>query len=288
MTRPHIPLALTAIALATLASTTHAEVPEGLFGPSQAHKAPSGAGANGKGTPSMEELQNALREDGVATEGMASKMLEDYEIADMEPMPTPRFVAVEDARTGKMGFMSANGRYYIEGTLVDLWDSKHLKTVQDVRNSRQVIDADNLDFPNKATFQFGEGEQDVVIFTDPNCEICQGVMGQAKDIAEANDQYKFSVVQLPALGESSMPDVQRMWCGDAPESELLVSSITGEVSNIDRSPSCDTGRMAQAFVGADMIGIDVVPMIIAPDGHLARGLNTSFSTFLEEHSGEDQ
>jgi thiol:disulfide interchange protein DsbC len=231
-------------------------------------------------------IEAALGEGGTATEHLSEQMLEGYEMGDMEPIPSPKMIAVEDKNTGKMGFLSANGRFYIEGTIVDLWNGKHLKSVQDVRDSRQQIDAQALKFPSKATFQFGEGDDEVVIFSDPYCDICQDMLAEAKEISETNNQYRFSIVQVPALGESSLPAVQKMWCGGAEEDVLLTASITGDLSTFKDKGECDYTKMGGAFVSADMLGVDAVPTLIGPDGHLARGLNTSLKEYLQKHSGE--
>jgi len=283
-------LAWSLLSAITIGNQAAADVPEGLFGPSRA-SSPSSAPPTEASTSSnevtKEALEAVLAEGGEATDQLSEKMLDGYEIADMEAIPSPKMIAVEDKRTGKMGFLSANGRFYIEGTIVDLWNGKHLKSVQDVRDSRQQIDAEGLDFPNKATFQFGEGDYDVVIFSDPHCDICQGVVAEAKDIAQESDKYTFSIVQVPALGESSLPAVQKMWCGGASTQVLLEASITGDVSTFRDKGQCDYSKMGEAFVSADMLGVDAVPTLIGPDGHLARGLTGSLEEYLEQRQGNE-
>ena len=265
-----------------------ADVPEGLFGPARATTPQANNPKLGSNDTTRAAIEAALGEGGKATEHLSEQMLDGYEMGDMEPTPSPKMIAVEDKNTGKMGFLSANGRFYIEGTIVDLWNGKHLKSVKDVRESRQQVDAQSLKFPSKATFQFGEGDDEVVIFSDPYCDICQDMLAEAKEISEASNQYRFSIVQVPALGESSLPAVQKMWCGGAAEDVLLKASITGDLSTFNDKGECDYTKMGGAFVSADMLGVDAVPALIGPDGHLARGLNTSLKEYLQKHSGESE
>lgn len=272
----------------SIGQVANADTPEGLFGPARNIEPSSNIVLSEGNDTNRAAIEAALGEGGKATEDLSEQMLDGYEMGDMEPIPSPRMIAVEDKNTGKMGFISANGRYYIEGTIVDLWNGEHLKTVKDVRDSRQHVDAQALKFPSKATFQFGEGPIDVVIFSDPYCEICQEMMAEAKEISETSKQYRFSVVKVPALGKASLPAVQRMWCGGATDDVLLAASITGDLSKIRDKGECDYSKMGGAFVSADMLGVDAVPTLIGPDGHLARGLKTSLKSYLQKHSGDSE
>ncbi len=287
MARPTLPMILVALTSISATGKVFSEVPEGLFGPARSTTPTTTIAENEEEVDvSRESLEAALSEGGVATDSLSERMLQGYEIADMEPIPSPQMIAVEDQRNGKMGFLSANGRFYIEGTIIDLWNGKHLKTVNEVRESRQTVDAKALNFPEKATFQFGTGKHDVVIFSDPYCDICQDLLVEAKEIANKSGEYKFSIVQVPAQGESSLPAVQKMWCGGAADQVLLEASISGDVSTFRDQAECDFNMMGNAFVSADMLGVDAVPTLIAPDGHLARGLNESLEKYLAEHTGE--
>lgn len=286
MARPTLPMILVALTSIGATGKVFSEVPEGLFGPARSTTPTTTISENEEVDVSRESLEAALSEGGVATDSLSEKMLQGYEIADMEPIPSPQMIAVEDKRNGKMGFLSANGRFYIEGTIVDLWNGKHLKTVSEVRESRQTVDAKALNFPEKATFKFGKGKHDVVIFSDPHCDICQGLLVEAREIAKRDDDYTFNIIQVPAHGESSLPAVQKMWCGGAEDQVLLEASISGDVSSFQDKADCDFKMMGNAFVSADMLGVDAVPTLIAPDGHLARGLNESLEEYLAEHTGE--
>lgn len=277
------------IAAALLAgvAATHAEA-EGLFGPSRSVPPtvpPTQVDIDNLAPPDLEAL---LNEGGVLSEegDRSSSSFEEFEIGDTEPIPSPQMIAVENARTGKMGFISANGRFYIEGTIVDLWNGQHLETVTDVRNSRQNIETNAIDYEEIATFSLGKGDSSVVIFTDPDCSSCFDVMRQAKDISDGNpDQYTFYIMQVPAGGAPSLPEVKKFWCASNPAQELLNASITGNTSELRINDECSIEKMGAAFVTADMIGVDAVPMVIAPDGYLTSEITPDLKTLLKNHRG---
>lgn len=221
-----------------------------------------------------------LTEDGTAE--ITSDLVESNALSDMEPMPSPRFYVVESPDRG-MGLLSANGRYWIDGQVFDLWQGKELTSVQAVRDSRQFVDARKLDLHERATFAFGAGTEEVTIFTDPSCPYCQKMLEQAVEISDTSDRYRFSVIELPALGEASLPAVKRLWCSTGPTKAWLKASLQSDTSGLTHNPGCDTGKMVSAFVAADMIGIDAVPMAVLPNGYLQRGLTSSLKEILEEH-----
>lgn len=281
-----------ALAIPLSASASDPADIEGLFGPSR--QAPPQAENRHSDTLTKDQLIKELNAGGTISEmmedpsarvdsvinGLGSEM----ELADHVQLPTPQFNMVVNKKTGQVGFLSVNGRYYLEGTLIDVWQAKELRTIDDVKLSMNAIDIRSLDLADKALFSFGAGEQDTILFVDPSDKNSQTLMKEAKAAAQSNPQLAFHVIPVP-LNQASMPAVINTWCAERTPEQLVSLLAEGGYQALPAAPEdCSAHKAIQvAFVTADMMGLSAIPTFLTPGGIVQQGLVEDFAGYVAEH-----
>jgi len=281
-----------ALAIPVNASASDPADIEGLFGPSR-QAAPQEDSAP-TGQARKEQLIQELNAGGTVSElidnpaGRIDSVIqglgEEMELAEHIQLPTPQFSMVVNKKTGQVGFLSANGRYYLEGTLIDVWQAKELRSIDDVKQSMSAIDVRSLNLTEKALFSFGEGEKDTVLFVDPSDKNSQTLLKEALAAAEANPELSFHVIPVP-LNEASMPAVVNTWCADSTPEQLASVLAEGRYQTLPAAPEdCSAHKAIQvAFVTADMMGLSAIPTFLTPSGIVQQGLVEDFAGYVADH-----
>ena len=198
----------------------------------------------------------------------------------VQPIPGTGMQMVETQ--GKTFFMSANGRYVIQGALMDVWSGKEIKTTRDLAQSASKVDMSkvgpNLD--EMLALTYGAGPKEVLVFVAPGCPYCSRTMAQ---MAGLEKEYTFKLVPLPILGEASQRQVAELACNaekyPAEATRALLSESYGNLPI--KSVECDMERLAKSTVVSQIIGIRSVPVIVAPDGRVQTGAPSSLAGFLQ-------
>ena len=171
---------------------------------------------------------------------------------------------------GEIIYVSDNGRFALQGRIVDVWSKNELDTMDEIEFASTHVELDkfNLDLSTLNTFTFGEGEKEVVVFADPFCDYCKKYIS---DVYEAKDsRYKYTVVVVPALGEKSNLASRSMFCASNPE-DRLKNFLKGSLESMIQKANCDTQNYDMTLTFAHMMGIQAVPHFIAPDGRYRTG-----------------
>ena len=197
-------------------------------------------------------------------------------------LPVTGILATE--KSGKVVILSTNGRYTIVGDIVDNWSKKKLRTLDDIRESSNVIPLKEmgLDLKELDPVTVGHGPKKVVIFTDPYCTYCKKIIDQTTNI----DLNKYSVEILPLglLGRESESRVADIYCAQDKRSANALFLAGDNTTPIKRiAGSCDGEAFMKRSVAAQIFGVTAVPFIIRDDGHYVRGLpSTTLNDFSKQ------
>lgn len=180
-------------------------------------------------------------------------------------------------------FLSDTGRYVFTGPAWDLWHGARLTSLAQAAQLAGRIDLKRLGLDPAAlgALDLGTGEGEVVVFVDPRCPHCRGLMEQLPALA---GRYRFRLVPLPILGSDSEAEVLRLACAaerDPTEArEALLGGTAGALP--EPTGTCGQASAQRALVTAELMGIRAVPYLIAPDGRLRQGVPEDLVAWLEE------
>ena len=179
-------------------------------------------------------------------------------------------------------FVSANGRYVFTGPAWDLWHGAKLTSLEQGARLAARIDLKRLglDPATLGALDLGSGEREVVVFVDPRCPHCRGLLDKLPALAA---RYRFRLVPLPVLGPDSEAAVARLDClAEKDQAAAREALLAGTFDQIRASEgTCGQGAAQRALVTAQLLGLAGVPYLIAPDGRLQEGVPADLEAWLE-------
>lgn len=186
---------------------------------------------------------------------------------------------------GQILFMSGNGRFVLVGDLIDVWQKKELKTIEEIADASSRIPIEDLGLTPEGmnTITLGEGPKVVSAFVDPHCGWCHRLVTEVKDDAQLLKDYTVNFYVVPALGAASNEVAKHLYCAKADPKQKLEAFIAGpdKIRALPRNEACDTKGYDQTLMTAQLIGVKGVPFVIAPDGRSVEGKPRSLRNFLE-------
>ena len=178
-------------------------------------------------------------------------------------------------------FISKDGRYAFKGQMYDVWEKKSLKTMDDISYSATHISLKklgvNVDSLNTITLNKSQSTgKDVVIFIDPQCSICHQLIKNSQALAS---EYNFKFIVVPALGEKSNELSKKLFCA-TDKTNAVSSLLNNAIASMPQKQKCDLQQYNKTLLFAQMINIDGVPFLIAPDGRINKGMPQNLKTWI--------
>lgn len=196
-----------------------------------------------------------------------SRVLEDNPITETQTLPTAGGLMAVTAG-GHFYILSKNGRFLFDGVLRDTWyNGRVIDSMSTVKRYAVRLDLDDigLDFSQLVSVHFGEGDQSVTIFVTPNCPACRDAIKALKRLGET---YTTRVVIVPEAARD--PHVAAIDCMARDTQKL--AALMGEAEAGGASCTNAGAHVLTTLTVAQLIGIQRLPFIIAPDGRVSQGL----------------
>ena len=182
-------------------------------------------------------------------------------------LPVKTLKAVES--DGQVFFMSENGRFVIQGQLTDTWHRQTLDTVEEIRYAATHVDVASMGLPLESmnTIVFGHGEREILVFVDPLCAYCKTLITDAQG---HSDDYRFTLIVVPALGDASNTVSRQLFCA-SDKTDALALFMSGDLSSMPQASHCDATHYDLTLTFAQLMDVSAVPYVIAPDGRHRAG-----------------
>lgn len=201
-----------------------------------------------------------------------------------------RAVASED---GTILYIADTGRFVFTGRMLDVWQQKELKTIDEIERATQRVYLDSMgyDKTSYSSYKLGTGSKRTVIFVDPHCGWCHQLISEAKADPELMKEYTFVFHVIPILGADSQTYAKKLWCSVATDEEKLQAMLDGDeaVNALPASAQCDMDMQDRTVYLSKIIRVSGVPFVIAPDGRVSQGKPADLKAFLrgEEKSRQE-
>lgn len=239
-----------------------------------------------------ERIEAAKKDEAKAAEALEEKEVQKFQekakkvsplrqVIDF-PFENMKAISAED---GTIMFVSGNGRFVISGTLIDVWQKKELKTMDEIVASSRVVPmkALGLNPDTHGAITLGKGKERVSLFVDPQCGYCHELFIRIqKDDALLKD-YAFDFYVVPALGPKSHEMAKKLHMADMTDAKKAEIFRQGAEA-FEKLPAVkgpNARGYDQLLMIAQMMGITAVPYIVAPDGRFLEGMPKDIRTFLK-------
>jgi thiol:disulfide interchange protein DsbC len=183
---------------------------------------------------------------------------------------------------GQSVYLAGGGRYAFTGPAWDLWHGVELQDVAQAsalagRLDRDRLPLDALDLGALPLNTDILAEDSLWVFVDPLYPAGLELLAELQAAA-----IPAQVVVLPVGGPESLDAARRLRCAASSEG-ALTALIGREIATLPAPANdCDTQPLVRALITARLLGVEQVPLLIAPDGRLQQGVPADLAAWLGE------
>lgn len=193
------------------------------------------------------------------------------------PKLLPEFPAIEEVRTtpipgiyelrvdgSDLYYTDAQGRFLIQGDLLDLKDKRNLTKERESQLS--TIAFKSLPFDDAFTIQRGNGSRQLAMFSDPNCGYCKRIERELMKF----DDITIHVFLYPVLGPDSVVKARAVWCAKDKGQVWLDWMLKSTPPPAAQGP-CDTNALERNRAFGRQHKINGTPTLFFADGSRVPG-----------------
>ncbi len=166
---------------------------------------------------------------------------------------------------GQVYYFSADGRYMVQGELVDLSERRSLTEPRrrEIRLEQlaQVKKEDMLIYPAK-----GKTQHVITVFTDIDCPYCRKLHEHIEEMNAKGIEVRYLLMPRTGIGSPSYRKAVSVWCNAKPN-EALTTAKRGQSVPDAECPNPVRQHMALA----DAMGVNATPTLITAKGSLVPG-----------------
>ena len=160
---------------------------------------------------------------------------------------------------GRVVYVSNDGKYLIQGTLMELASRDNLTAISEGAMRRGILDA--VPRERRIIFSPAKPKYRLTVFTDIDCGFCRKMHTQIADYNKAGISVEY--LFFPRAGEKSdsWDKAVSVWCAPNRQKALTDAKADRPVPK----KSC-TNPIAEDYALGKKIGVDGTPAIYGPDG----------------------
>jgi thiol:disulfide interchange protein DsbC len=161
-------------------------------------------------------------------------------------------------------YLSADGRYYFRGSLVDLEQQKDL--TEATRNNARVALLNKLDEQQMIVFSPQRPKHTVTVFTDIDCAYCRKLHSEIGQYLNEGIKVRYLAFPRAGINSPSYDKAVNVWCADDRNTALTKAKLDEPIPD----KTCKNPVKAQMKLGR-LIGVSGTPAIVLEDGEMIPG-----------------
>ena len=179
------------------------------------------------------------------------------EIQSIKPSLIPGYREV--AIGGKVVYASSDGKYLLQGSLIELGSRENLTSVSEGVLRRAVLDA--VPRERRIIFSPAKPKYRITVFTDIDCGYCRKLHSQIADYNKAGISVEYLFFPRAGIGSESFNKAVNVWCAPDRRKALTDAKLDKPVAK----RTC-ANPITMDFALGQKIGVDGTPAIFAADG----------------------
>jgi len=200
--------------------------------------------------------------DRAADEAAIRKALGDIQPEVIEPAPIAGLYEVVVG--SQVIYMSADGRYMLQGELIDVQNRKSLTEPR----RREAISAlmDSVSEDDMIIFKPKKVKHVVTVFTDIDCGYCRKLHGEMDGYLEAGIEVRYMMFPRAGVGSESYKKAVAVWCSDD-RNVAMTSAKSGKALELKTCKNPIDQHMSLV----KQLGARGTPFIVLEDGSTQPG-----------------
>jgi thiol:disulfide interchange protein DsbC len=164
-----------------------------------------------------------------------------------------------------VAYVSADGRYLLQGDLIDLENQVNL--TEESRNETRHKLVSALADDQSIVFSPAEIKHSVTIFTDIDCTYCRKLHSQIDEYLDLGIQVRYALYPRNGPASKAWTKSEQVWCA-ADRNQALTSA---KLDRAFKSSQCDASVISEHYSLGQEIGLSGTPAIVLEDGTLIGG-----------------
>jgi len=165
---------------------------------------------------------------------------------------------------GEIVYTSSDGRYMLQGRLVDLDTREDLTEL--AKSTQRLGLMKEIDASKQITFEPENPEYELIVFTDIDCGYCRKLHSQIAEYNAEGIGIRYMSFPRAGIGSNSYNKFVSVWCADDQQSALTEAKLGNEPEPLQ----CDNPVAEQYQLGVAM-GVTGTPALLMGDGQLIPG-----------------
>jgi len=184
----------------------------------------------------------------------------------VHPSPLDGWYTIQKGST--VAYISDDGRYLLQGDLIDLDNSVNLSE-QSRADSRRVL-MSSLDDEDTILFTPSETKYSVTIFTDVDCTYCRKLHSQIDEYMSQGIAIRYLLYPRNGPASRAWSTSEDVLCSRDRNSALTAAKLDREFE----TSKCDVSVLTRHYSLGQDVGLNGTPAIVFEDGTMVSGYLT--------------
>jgi thiol:disulfide interchange protein DsbC len=180
--------------------------------------------------------------------------------------PSPIAGIYEFMQGADISYLTADGKYFLDGNLYDMNSRENLTEVQRARARLAMISA----VPESQMLIFGpkNPQYTITVFTDVDCAYCRKLHSEMAELNHLGVRVRYMFFPRTGPNTESWKKAEVVWCS-ANRNEALTRAKAG--AQLDMTKTCAATPVAREYALGQSIGVHGTPAIVTENGGLIAG-----------------
>ena len=185
-------------------------------------------------------------------------------VEDLRPSPIPGLY--EFAQGADISYLTADGKYFLDGNLYDMDSRENLTEVLRARARIAMISA--VPESQMVIFSPKNPLYTITVFTDVDCGYCRKLHSEMAELNRLGVRVRYMFFPRTGPNTDSWKKAEAVWCSPN-RNEALTRAKAG--APLDTSKTCDETPVAREYALGQSIGVRGTPAIVTERGDYIAG-----------------
>lgn len=162
-------------------------------------------------------------------------------------------------------YISGDGRYLLQGDLIDLENQLNLSEVSRTEARRELMATVSDD--EVIRFTPSEVKYSVAVFTDVDCTYCRRLHSQIEEYMAHGIEVRYLLYPRNGPASKSWNTAEEVWCANDRADALTLAKL----DRAFESSKCNSSMVQDHYVIGRDVGLNGTPAIVFDDGTLIGG-----------------
>lgn len=192
-----------------------------------------------------------------------AEMFDAIEPEDIEASPVDGWYTIQKGAI--VAYVSGDGRYLLQGDLIDLDEQVNLSELARSDSRRKVMDSISDD--DVIAFSPTDVKYTVSVFTDIECSYCRRLHSQIQEYLAQGIEVRYLLYPRNGPASRSWNTSEEVWCSSDRQNALTMAKLDRKF----QTGTCDASIVHDHYRMGQNVGLTGTPAIVLDDGTLIAG-----------------